>query len=169
LYSGGTTTTKAVQKEILDHIDKLQSTNPNGKVTVTIGATKKNAYGWAVLNGDRIWLAPKTAKMTEANLAEAGTWKMPILGEVAQYKYTLTHEWGHHIDKGGSSFFGQSAETSSAIQNIKREYPDAFKSEYGQTKPEEFFAENFAEYFLTEGKTTNQITQAMAKEFGWSI
>ena len=169
LYGGGNTTTKTVQKEILAHLDKLQATNPNGKVTLTIGATKKNAYGWAILNGDSIWLAPSTAKMTQANVAEAGTWKMPVLGEIPQFKYTLTHEWGHHIDKGGSSFGGQSAETSGAIREIKDRYPEAFKSEYGQTKMEEFFAENFAEYFLTEGKTPNPITQAMAKEFQWKV
>jgi hypothetical protein len=166
-YLGGASLPAKRIEEILDHLDGLQATNPNGeKLTFIIGPTKKNAYGWATLGGDQIWLAPKTAKMGDANVAEAGTWKMPILGEIAQFKYTMTHEWGHHIDKGGSRS-AQSADTSTAIQRIKAEFPDAFKSEYGQTKPEEFFAENFAEFYLTGGKTTNEITQAMAREFGW--
>jgi hypothetical protein len=166
-YLGGASLSAKRIEEILDHLDGLQATNPNGeKLTFIIGPTKKNAYGWATLGGDQIWLAPKTAKMGDANVAEAGTWKMPILGEIAQFKYTMTHEWGHHIDKGGSRS-AQSADTSTAIQRIKAEFPDAFKSEYGQTKPEEFFAENFAEFYLTKGKTTNEITQAMAREFGW--
>jgi hypothetical protein len=166
-YLGGASLPAKRIEEILDHLDGLQTTNPNGeKLTFIIGPTKKNAYGWATLGGDQIWLAPKTAKMADANVAEAGTWKMPILGEIAQFKYTITHEWGHHIDKGGSRS-AQSADTSTAIQRIKAQFPQAFKSEYGQTKPEEFFAENFAEFYLTKGKTTNEITQAMAKEFGW--
>jgi hypothetical protein len=167
-YLGGASLPASRMQEILDVIDDLQRTNPNGeRLVFIVGPSKKGAYGWARLNGEEIWLAPKTAKMAAPNLAEAGTWKMPVLGEVPQFKYTITHEWGHHIDKGGSSFGGQAATTSDAIRRLKDRFPDAFKSEYGQTKMEEFFAENFAEFFLTGGRTTNEITQAMAKEFGW--
>ena len=167
-YLGGSSVAPKIKQEIIEHVDKLQSTNPNGKVTITIGPSKKGAYGWATLNGDQIWLAPKTAKMTSPNKAEGGDYKMPVLLDNAQFKYTLTHEWGHHIDKG-SPLSGQDVTTTNAIQRIKQQFPDAFKSGYGQTKTEEFYAENFAEYFLSEGKTTNEITQAMAKEFGWKV
>jgi SPP1 gp7 family putative phage head morphogenesis protein len=167
-YLGGASLPPSRMKEILDMIDDLQRTNPNGeRLVFIVGPSKKGAYGWARLNGEEIWIAPKTAKMGTPNAAEAGTWKMPVLGEVPQFKYTITHEWGHHIDKGGSSFGGQAASTSSAISRLKARFPDAFKSEYGQTKMEEFFAENFAEFYLTGGRTTNEITQAMALEFGW--
>jgi hypothetical protein len=100
-YGGGTTVPKKVQQEILDHVDLLQTLNPKSTtVRVTIGANKRNAYGWATLNGEDIWLAPKTAKTVLPNTREGGTYKMPALAETPQWKYTLTHEWGHHIDNG---------------------------------------------------------------------
>jgi hypothetical protein len=168
-YSGGRTVPPKVQKEILDHIDALQAANPKSTVVrVTIGKNKRNAYGWAILNGEDIWLAPKTAKTTTPNLVEGGTFKMPALAENPQWKYTLTHEWGHHIDEG-SSFFGQASETTYIIDRLKRQFPEAFRSVYSLEKPEEFYAEMFAEYFLTNGTTPNPLVQAMAKEFGWQI
>jgi hypothetical protein len=168
-YSGGRTVPPKVQKEILDHIDALQAANPKSTVVrVTIGKSKRNAYGWAILNGEDIWLAPKTAKTTTPNLIEGGTYKMPALTENPQWKYTLTHEWGHHIDDG-SSFFGQSSETTEIISRLKRQFPDAFTSVYSGENTKEFFAEMFVEYFLTNGTTPNPLVQAMAKEFGWQI
>jgi hypothetical protein len=168
-YSGGTSVPKKVQKEIMDHVDLLQATNPKSTtLRVTIGKSKRNAYGWATLNGEDIWLAPKTAKTIMPNLIEGGKFKMPALAENPQWKYTLTHEWGHHIDEG-SSFFGQAVETEQAIARLKREFPDAFKSGYSGENTKEFYAEMFAEYFLTEGTTTNVLVQGMAKEFNWKV
>jgi hypothetical protein len=168
-YSGGRTVPPKVQKEILDHIDALQATNPKSTVVrVTIGKSKRNAYGWAILNGEDIWLAPKTAKTTKPNLIEGGTFKMPTLAENPQWKYTLTHEWGHHIDEG-SSFFGQASETTYIIDRLKRQFPDAFTSVYSSENTKEFYAEMFVEYFLTNGTTPNPLVQAMAKEFGWQV
>jgi len=100
-------------------------------------------------------VGPKQPNWISANTAEGGTWKMPVLNEVPQFKYTITHEWGHHIDKGGSSISGQSAATTNAILRIKNQFPDAFKSEYGQTKVEEFYAEMFAEFYRN-GRQNNK-------------
>jgi len=168
-YSGGTTVPKKVQQEILDHVDLLQTLNPKSTtVRVTIGANKKNAYGWAILNGEDIWLAPKTAKIVTPNLREGGTFKMPALSENAQWKYTLTHEWGHHIDNG-DSFYGQATATTQAIDRLKKQFPFEFRSGYSGENTKEFYAEMFAEYFLTKGTTPNLLVQAMAKEFGWKV
>jgi hypothetical protein len=54
-----------------------------------------------------------------------------------------------------------------AITKIRNEFPDAFVSKYATTNEKEFFAEMFAEWFGTTGKTANPLVQAMAKEFGW--
>ena len=168
-YGGGTTVTKKVQKEIMDHLDLLQTLNPKStKVRVTIGANKKNAYGWATLNGEDIWLAPKTAKMVLPNTRDGGKFKMPALSENPQWKYTLTHEWGHHIDDG-DGWAGQAIASTQAIERIKKEFPDAFQSRYSGENTKEFYAEMFAEYFLTNGTTTNLLVQGMAKEFGWKV
>jgi len=166
-YSGGTSVPKKVQQEIMDQVDLLQTLNPKSTtVRVTIGANKKGAYGWATLNGEDIWLAPKTAKTITPNKIEGGKYKMPALSETAQWKYTLTHEWGHHIDEG-SAFFGQATSTTQAIDRLKKQFPDSFKSLYSENNTKEFYAEMFAEYFLTKGTTPNLLVQGMAKEFGW--
>jgi hypothetical protein len=153
----------------MDHVDLLQTLNPKSTtLRVTIGANKRNAYGWATLNGEDIWLAPKTAKTVVPNKIEGGKYKMPALSENPQWKYTLTHEWGHHIDNG-SSFYGQADETVMAISRLKKEFPDAFRSLYSGENTKEFYAEMFAEYFLTDGLTTNLLVKAMAKEFNWKV
>ena len=168
-YSGGRTVPAKVQKQILDHIDALQATNPKSTVIrIHIGKNKKGAYGWATLNGEDIWLAPKTAKTVLPNKVQGGTFKMPALADNEQWRYTLTHEWGHHIDEG-SAFFGQASATTSTIETLKKQFPDAFKSGYSAENTKEFYAEMFAEYFLTKGTTANPLVQAMAKEFGWKV
>jgi hypothetical protein len=168
-YSGGTTVPKQVQKEIMDHVDLLQTLNPKSTtLRVTIGQNKRNAYGWATLNGEDIWLAPKTAKTVLPNTREGGTFKMPALAETPQWKYTLTHEWGHHIDNG-SGWSGQATATTQAIDRLKKEFPFEFRSGYSGENTKEFYAEMFAEYFLTKGTTPNLLVQGMAKEFGWKV
>jgi hypothetical protein len=168
-YSGGRTVPAKVQKEILDHVDMLQETNPKSTtIRITIGKSKRNAYGWATLNGEDIWLSPKTAKTVVPNKIEGGKFKMPALSDNPQWKYTLTHEWGHHIDNG-SSFYGQADETVMAISRLKKEFPDAFKSIYSGENTKEFYAEMFAEYILTNGTSNNLLVQGMAKEFGWKV
>ena len=170
-HSGGASVPKTRQKEIVAWVDKLQTSNPKTDVTVIIGPSKRGAYGWATLGGDRIWLAPKTAKTGTPNLTEGGSYKMPSLRDNPQWKYTLSHEWGHHIDEG-SSFFGQTTERENAIMRFKQQFKDVegvFISGYAKEKSAEFLAEMFAEWYLTGGKTTNPLIQAMAKEFGWTI
>ena len=168
-YSGGTSVPKQVQKEIMDHVDLLQTLNPKSTtLRVTIGQSKRNAYGWATLNGEDIWLAPKTAKTVLPNTREGGTFKMPALAETPQWKYTLTHEWGHHIDNG-SGWSGQATATTQAIDRLKKEFPFEFRSGYSGENTKEFYAEMFAEYFLTKGTTPNLLVQGMAKEFGWKV
>lgn len=170
-HSGGTSVTPKRKKEIVEWVDKLQTTNPKGKVTVIIGPSKRGAYGWATLNGDKIWIAPKTAKIGEPNRLEGGSYKMPALLENPQWKYTLSHEWGHHIDDG-NAWYGQSGVRVDSIMRLKEQFKDVsgvFISGYAKEKNAEFLAEMFAEWMLTEGKTTNPLIQAMAKEFGWMI
>lgn len=149
-------------QEILDHLDGLQVSNPKSEqVILTIGEGKAGAYGWAVVGGEDIWIAPRTAKMNEPNLNEGGSFKMPALRTTKQYLYTLTHEWGHHIDRRGQ------AAITRRITAIKKRFPDAFRSGYSGENRYEFYAEMFAEYYLTGGKTDNELVQAMAQEFGW--
>lgn len=156
------------REAIVAMVDELQVKNPKGEVVVIVGPKKKRAYGWAYLGGNRIWLHPKTAMTLEPNLIEGGKFKMPVLRDNPQWKYTLTHEWGHHIDDG-NPWQGQTNTRKVLIKELKKQFPDAFRSEYAMEKPSEFVAEMFTEWYLTEGKTDNPLVQAVAKEFGWKI
>jgi hypothetical protein len=164
LFNKGMEVPKENIDEILDHLDGLQVTNPKSEqVFLTIGEGKAGAYGWAVVDGQDIWLAPKTAKLDKPNPESGGSFKMPALATTKQYLYTLTHEWGHHIDVRGQ------AAVTRRITALKKRFPDAFKSGYSGENRYEFYAEMFAEYYLTGGKTTNELVQAMAQEFGWKV
>lgn len=162
VYGKGMEVPQENLQEILNHLDGLQVSNPKSEeVFLTIGASKEGAYGWAVVDGKDIWLAPKTAKMDRPNLDEGGAWKMPVLRTTKQYLYTLTHEWGHHIDVRGQ------AAITRKITALKKKYPDSFRSGYSRKDRYEFYAEMFAEFYLTGGKTENELVQAMAETFGW--
>lgn len=161
VYGKGMEVPEANIKEIVDHLEKLQISNPKSEdVILTIGASKEGAYGWAIVDGRDIWIAPKTAKMDAPNTNEGGSFKMPALSTNKQYLYTLTHEWGHHIDIDDRA-------RSTRIGVLKRKYKDEFKSGYSRKNRYEFYAEMFAEYYLSGGQSENALVQAMAKEFGW--
>jgi len=50
-----------------------------------------------------------------------------------------------------------------------KDVPEAFISGYAKEKYAEFYAEMFAEWYLTGGATENPLVQALAKEMGWKI
>jgi hypothetical protein len=166
-YSGGASVSEKTKQAIVEHIERLQLSNGKEKLTVTIGSSKKGAYGWAISGGNQIWIAPSTVKMKTPNPLEwQSGHKMPVLQNMNQWEYTLAHEWGHHIDINDLQAQKRAMQTL-AINKLKNEFPDAFVSKYATTNEKEFFAEMFAEWFGTAGTTANPLVQAMAKEFGW--
>jgi hypothetical protein len=170
-YATGAKIPDAKKKELLKLIEKLQATNPVAQVAINIGSTSTRKYGWAEIGGGQMWITPKTVltdSVPKVNLEQK--FKMPVLNTHAQRDYTLTHEWGHLIDFNPNPYGGaQNAATSASIARIKREFPDAFKSEYSGKNSKEFFAEMFTEWYLSGGKTDNALVQAMAKEFKWKV
>jgi hypothetical protein len=54
-----------------------------------------------------------------------------------------------------------------AIEALKKEFPEAFRSRYSLENTKEFYAEMFAEYFNTGGATDNPLVLAMAERFKW--
>ena len=169
-YSTGASLPQKVKDGVMETVDRLQVANPVEKLTVSIGSESSTKHGWAIINGDQMWITPKTARDLSPNLGEGSGFKMPSLLEVSQRDYTLAHEWGHLIDFGASVRSGsQNPVTTSIITRIVEENPSAFRSRYSGKNTKEFFAEMFAEWFSTGGQTTNPIVQAMAKEFQWKI
>jgi SPP1 gp7 family putative phage head morphogenesis protein len=168
-FNGGASISEKTKKEFIEYLEKLQLSNGKDKLTVIVGTSKKGAYGWAIAGGEQIWVAPSTIKQgLPAALEYESGHKMPVLQTMKQWEYTLTHEWGHHIDVNDLQREKRAMQTL-AINKIKTAYPDAFTSKYSGKNEKEFFAEMFAEWYGTGGKTENQLVQAMAKEFSWNI
>jgi hypothetical protein len=144
----------------LTRIQNLQTKNPVEKLEINIEHNMRNAYAKALRGGDQMWISPRTLTDKTLNVTvEAGGFKMPSLKDAGRPDYTIAHEWGHLLDKGFDI---------NAVHRLKQKFPDAFVSGYAKTKPAEFYAEMFAEYFTTGGKTTNPLVQDMAKTYGWN-
>jgi hypothetical protein len=168
-YASGAKIPDAKKKELLQLVEKLQLSNPKPEVAINIGSTSTRKYGWAELGGEQMWITPQTVAMDTIEKTKLeGTFKMPVLATSPQRDYTLTHEWGHLIDVRDSRY-GVVDETTNLINRLKAEYPNAFRSGYSGKNTKEFYAEMFAEWYLSEGKTDNELVQAMAKELGWKI
>lgn len=167
-YGPGTSLTDTEKQEVLSFVERLQATNPVKELKLNIGTTASDKLGWAVLGGKDMWITPKTAKNNKPNLEAGGTHKMPVLRTHAQRDYTLAHEWGHLIspaEKAGTL----TKQAEDAIMRISNQFPDEFTSQYSSTNFKEFYAEMFAEWYLSDGLTVNRIVQEMAKEFQWKV
>jgi hypothetical protein len=169
-YSAGTKVPQKLQQKLLKEIEELQITNPRKEMTIFVASNRGNAYGSALLGDAKIWLRPDTVMSDTPTGREAGH-KMPAITTVAQRQYTLAHEWGHTLDEGGSftrTESIQNATTKRLIEEYKEQFKDkAFMSAYSGENTKEFYAEMFAEFYLTKGTTDNPLVQAMAKEFLW--
>jgi hypothetical protein len=169
-YSAGTKVPQKLQQKLLKEIEELQITNPRKEMTIFVASNRGNAYGSALLGDAKIWLRPDTVMSDTPTGREAGH-KMPAITTVAQRQYTIAHEWGHTLDEGGSftrTESIQNATTKRLIEEYKEQFKDkAFMSAYSGENTKEFYAEMFAEFYLTKGTTDNPLVQAMAKEFLW--
>jgi hypothetical protein len=164
----GLKTTEAERQLVLKEVEKLQIDNPKERAVVHIEKESKTKYGWAYGGKADLWVTPETVRNPLYGAAERGKYKMPVTSTTTQLEYTLTHEWGHLIDDIGQ-YGTQSAQRTNAILRLKKQFPDAFKSQYSGKNTKEFYAEMFTEYVRTGGTTPNELVQAMAKEFGWKV
>ena len=169
-YSAGTKVPKNLQAKLLKEVEELQILNPRQEMTIFVASNRGNAYGSALLGDAKIWLKPNTV-MADRPIALEGRYKMPAITTVPQRQYTLAHEWGHTLDEGASftrTESIQNATTKKTIEDLKKEFEGkAFMSTYSGENTKEFYAEMFAEFYLTKGTTDNSLVQAMAKQFNW--
>lgn len=88
-------------------------------------------------------------------------------------EYFLAHEWGHAVHYDAMFHKGtDGTQSGSGLQNHETtglmilSHIDQL-SGYGQTETNEGYAEAFAEWFMTDGKSDIPIVKALAKEDGW--
>lgn len=82
--------------------------------------------------------------------------------DVEPWRAVLTHEFGHSLDAG---LVSEDRQRSSEADKALLDNPSA--STYGRSDPHEAYAEAFAQWELSSGKTTDPLAQALAKTEGW--
>jgi hypothetical protein len=108
---------------------------------------------------------------------------MGSMKDVSVSKYVMAHEWGHAWETKTGKLIGDSGLTGKGnldrfrfemakdkfIANSIKEgtLKGGFMSPYGKTGISESYAEAFADFYLTNGKSSNPVVQDMAKEFKW--
>jgi len=90
-------------------------------------------------------------------------------------EYFLAHEWGHATDydalfhKGGDGTMSGSGYKDEKTTGLMLMAHEDQLSPYGKTDTGEGYAEAFAEWFMTDGKSEIPIVKALAKEHNWGM
>lgn len=160
--------------QIINQVESLQQSNPVRALDIRIGERGqlgRDDMASATRGGTTMWLSPTnllvSGTMDQIDHTGSGArgWWMPSAANFTSIDSTISHEWGHLLDKPGntqeeytqhSNFFTNNA--SLINENISR---------YGKESREEAYAELFSEWALTNGKTDNPAVQLAAKEFKW--
>jgi hypothetical protein len=157
---------------VLDTVDELQQVKPQPQVRVVI--RPKSEFGLGTSDAQihpwkhEITLAAEMLHATEHNQDV-----MPSAQGQSPVRYTLYHEWGHLTDpvslgtRGVGPLHIDHAESQRQMQMWREPGPSG-RSGYGGKLPQEAYAEAWAEWHLTGGKTTNEWARRYADEFGWA-
>lgn len=100
---------------------------------------------------------------------EEPDWAIPMAGKVSNREYILTHEWGHRLEADAmKSKQGGPDHIVYKLFDVRIAARKAGGlSTYGDSDDHEGFAESFAEWALSRGRTTNPAARVYAETFGW--
>lgn len=180
-------TSQPITPEMADHflssVHRLQKTNPIDKrFVVHLTETPFQAFGYAdrpdiggfTTPGARIvCVRPASATMepmqwkAEKALFDQG-FLMPAGGQAEPVDYLLAHEWGHAVYWSGD--YESSAHLiTRTFRNLEAQgiNPLGGFSEYGASKPNEGYAEAFAQWVLA-GWEPNRLAEILATSEGWT-
>ena len=117
------------------------------------------------MQGNNMWIRPKYVADNPVDAKSNGTWFSKVPSTTTNVDYVVTHEWGHLREKVKAFELGQQNEKiNEIVDRIGKQY----LSEYGKSDAAEAYAESWADWVINKGKTDNPITNAMAREFGWT-
>jgi hypothetical protein len=154
--------TEEEQKAFLAYVDRLQSRFPTGH-NMHINVVPSTELEFGV--GGETTLSTGYMRINERTLRQK-TWAsgMPISSKVASALYVLAHEWGHALstkDEADDHHTHDHALESGGMTKY------GSKDHNGKKVPREGYAEAFAEWALSEGKTTNPAALVYAEKFHW--
>jgi hypothetical protein len=177
MSKGGSSISASDRTAILKQVDRLQRTQPRPEMRIIVGTLKtgigRGVLAYTHLDGKTIWMGTKAAKSSmtahELYAGRNDAHFMDVAKDIPLRDYVMTHEWGHTQDVARSDKEGTRIRTGK-IENAVKSLENAkeYMSKYSQTNYSELFAEMFAEWNASNGLTSNLLTQAFAKEFGWN-
>jgi hypothetical protein len=150
------------QQEFLAHVDRMQSKFPANR-EMAIRVAPSSEFGWDV--GGETTISTGHMRINERVMTQDFWPGMPVSKDVPSALYVLAHEWGHAFpDK-------HDARNTHVHKDAVKAGGMTRYGTHGGTDAEghaaEGYAEAFAEWSLTDGKTTNPAAQAYAREFHW--
>lgn len=162
LFASKGTLTPEQQQRFLGYVDHMQGKFPSGR-KMAIRVAPSSEFGWDV--GGETTISTGHMRINEKVLKQDFWPGMPVSKGVPSALYVLAHEWGHAfpdkadarnththkhaVDAGGMSRYG----TQGGVD--------------AEGHAAEGYAEAFAEWSLSNGKTTNPAALEYAKAFGW--
>jgi hypothetical protein len=154
--------------------ESLIKSNPGGSQRVTIvsdaDAAKQFGQDWRRVGGRYqagLISLPEHALTDRwdyklADNVRSG-WSTAAAKEKSMQAYGLAHEYGHSLDPNGPGKAGMSEDLQTVFDSMKP------TSRYGSTIPQEKYAEAFAEFVLSNGKSTFPGLQELAAKEGWKV
>lgn len=154
---------KASQDRLLKQVDEMQAVAPRPGMTVEVGTSAFRYHGldprstgaFAILGEPEIYMAPRS--VTKGFKADDPDWFMPSAKKNVR-AYPLAHEWGHTLDQRR---IGKANNDHNIVAK------GGGLSEYGKWDSRESFAESFAEWHLTGGRSTNPAVQYFSETYNW--
>jgi uncharacterized protein with gpF-like domain len=162
LIDGNPISARGMFVEIVETVD--ETVNAAGSMTITKDA---RFYGNMRLS----------AKQMRSSAIQKETGFFSRAGGIEARRYTIIHEYGHAIDAGDLLLGGLSPADARRVQsamsdkiNLLGKHSRAGNlSQYGSTNIYEGYAEAFADFWISKGKSTNLATIEYAKAFGWRL
>jgi len=150
------------QQEFLGYIDHMQSKFPANR-ELAIRVAPSSEFGWDV--GGETTISTGHMRINERVLTQKIWPGMPISSNVPSALYVLAHEWGHAFpdkkDARNTHVHGD-AVAAGGMTKYGRIGGDGKEGNAA-----EGYAEAFAEWSLTDGKTTNLAALEYARRFHW--
>lgn len=160
--------------EILAHLDELQRRFPiRQKIRFAIvpESSMRGDRGTAVPGAGAFYISEET--FDDWDRKHPADYVMPVgrkgRGRVEQWRYAMTHEWGHLIDPAAvehNTVGPWKTPLQTRAQDMVEDW-EQHLSAYGRKSWMEATAEAFAEWFLSRGGTQNPAARAYAEWLGW--
>lgn len=162
IFAGQGNLSPEKQQEFLGYVDHMQSKFPANR-ELAIRVAPSSEFGWDV--GGETTISTGHIRINERVLTQQIWPGMPVSKDVPSALYVLAHEWGHAFPDKADARNTHTHKHAVAAGGMTR------YGTHGGDGPEghaaEGYAEAFAEWSLSNGKTTNKAAQEYALAFRW--